>query len=469
MRKKLLTLLMMISVTLIQSQTKKITGTVSDGDVGLPGATIVVKGTTNGTNTDFEGKYEIKAQVGDVLVFSYLGYKTVEMTVGTSSVVNVIMEESEAVLEEIAITSHGVSKVSGYTSGLTVSKKSKRKGSSRDGIKIPRPQSGQLTAAEINDIEKWEDWKKLISRDDFEQVKKDWKFDLGEKLTVYVKDDYNQPIINAVVILVDQEGNISQGKTDIKGKVLFYKNQSNYYIVQVIHNGKIKGSRYKSKSSNITFKFKNPSNNDYSLDLMFTVDATGSMSDEIQYLKSELENIITRIDSSITSKRIALTFYRDVNDDFLVRDFDFSSNIKDVKKNLLKQHANGGGDYEEAVEVALEKSLAMSWRDNATARLMFLLLDAPPHLNDENVKMIKNQIKEAKKKGIKIIPIVASGANKNVEYLMRYFSVYTDGTYVFLTDDSGIGNTHLKPTADDYKVEKLNDLIVRLINAHAKA
>ena len=81
--------------------------------------------------------------------------------------------------------------------------------------------------------------------------------------------------------------------------------------------------------------------------------------------------------------------------------------------------------------------------------------------------MIKNEIKKAQEKGIKIIPIVASGADKTVEYLMRYFSVSTNGTYVFLTDDSGIGNKHLKPTTADFKVEKLNNLIVRLINKYA--
>ena len=69
--------------------------------------------------------------------------------------------------------------------------------------------------------------------------------------------------------------------------------------------------------------------------------------------------------------------------------------------------------------------------------------------------------------GIKIIPLVASDANKSVEYLMRYFSVYTNGTYVFLTDDSGIGNKHMKPSTKDFKVEKLNDLIVRLINKYS--
>src|SRR5690606_6236280 len=104
---------------------------------------------------------------------------------------------------------------------------------------------------------------------------------------------------------------------------------------------------------------------------------------------------------------------------------------------------------------------------DAKAKLLFLLLDAPPHYTQDNVNIIKNQIRIAQEKGIKIIPIVASGADKNVEFLMRYFSISTNGTYVFLTDDSGIGNPHIKPTTDEFKVEKLNDLIVRLIQKYA--
>ena len=200
---------------------------------------------------------------------------------------------------------------------------------------------------------------------------------------------------------------------------------------------------------------------------MFTIDATGSMGDEINYLKSELKNIISRLDKSIEKKRVALTFYRDSGDEYIVRDFDFSEDIEDVKETLSKQNADGGGDYEEAVEQALAISMSKDWNSNAKSRLMFLLLDAPPHYTQENVSVIKEQIRIAQERGIKIIPVVASGANKTVEFLMRFFSVSTNGTYVFLTDDSGIGNPHLKPSASDYKIEKLNDLIVRLIEKYS--
>ena len=72
----------------------------------------------------------------------------------------------------------------------------------------------------------------------------------------------------------------------------------------------------------------------------------------------------------------------------------------------------------------------------------------------------------AAEKGIKIIPVTASGINRSTEYLMKTMALATTGTYVFITDDSGIGHSHLKPKNKDYEVEKLNDLLVRLIGKY---
>ena len=69
-------------------------------------------------------------------------------------------------------------------------------------------------------------------------------------------------------------------------------------------------------------------------------------------------------------------------------------------------------------------------------------------------------------KGIKLIPVVASGIDKETEFLMRYTAIATNGTYVFITNHSGIGNDHLEPTVGEYEVELLNKLLVRLINSY---
>jgi len=461
MLKKITFIFLITIVSLLQAQEKKITGIVSDNSGVLPGVTVLIKGTETGVETDFDGKYAIKASKGDVLVFSFIGMKMKEVLVKDKTIINVLLTENTHVLDEIVVAAMGIKRKS---KSLTYSSKKIKEPSF---VKIDTPQSGQLTAGEINDLEKWDDWKLLMKNDMFLKVKNNWKFSLKEKVDVLVKDVNNIPIINATVLFLDDKNKmIFKTKTDVFGKALVFKNDSKHYTLQVIYKNEIKGVRINRETTKIEFSYNlNEKLND--IDIMFTIDATGSMGDEINYLKSEIKNIITRVDSSVHKKRIGLTFYRDHGDEYVVRDFDFTTDITKIKENLSHQTAGGGGDYEEAVEEALRVSLSKSWNINAKSRLLFLLLDAPPHLNKENINTIKNQIKKAQEKGIKIIPIVASGADKTVEYLMRYFSVSTNGTYVFLTDDSGIGNKHLKPTTTDFKVEKLNNLIVRLINKYA--
>jgi len=290
-----------------------------------------------------------------------------------------------------------------------------------------------------------------------------------------VKDVRDEPLVNVTVKLYDAKNTlVSQMKTDMKGRaVLVYEKlhiqRTEDFVAKVVFDDKVYGRILKKKSENVEFVLPIKSNCEAAVDIMFTIDATGSMSDEIAYLQSELNYILQNIDQRIKEKRVGLVFYRDRLDEYLVRDFEFSSNLSEVQSHLNAQNAAGGGDFEEAVEEALKVSVAAEWNTKASARLLFLILDAPPHFTQENVSIIQNQIKLAKEKGIKIIPIVASGADKELEFLMRFFSVATNGTYVFLTDDSGVGNTHLKPTTADFKVEKLNELMIRLINKYSNS
>lgn len=81
----ILTLLLAFVVHLSFAQEKTISGTVSDeSGLPLPGATVIIEGTSTGTSTDFDGMYTIKANSGDVLQFSYVGYATQSKTVGSS-------------------------------------------------------------------------------------------------------------------------------------------------------------------------------------------------------------------------------------------------------------------------------------------------------------------------------------------------------------------------------------------------
>ncbi|QMU66053.1 MAG: DUF3520 domain-containing protein [Flavobacteriaceae bacterium] len=109
MLKKILSTLTLLMIVATHGQQKKITGTVSDASGALPRVTIIIKGTTNGTETDFDGKYTIKANIGDVLIFSYLGYQTVERTVGTANSIDIKMVEGGKVIDEFVVIGYGVS------------------------------------------------------------------------------------------------------------------------------------------------------------------------------------------------------------------------------------------------------------------------------------------------------------------------------------------------------------------------
>ena len=104
----LLTLFMAFVMQLSFGQEKDITGTVTSASDGLPlpGVSVIVKGTARGTQTDFDGKYSIKAKSGETLVFSYVSMKTTEKVVGSGSVIDLAMAEDVASLDEVVITGY---------------------------------------------------------------------------------------------------------------------------------------------------------------------------------------------------------------------------------------------------------------------------------------------------------------------------------------------------------------------------
>ena len=103
-------ILVLFTIVQIQAQEKIISGVVSDENgLPLPSATVLVKGTSNGIQTDFDGKYTIKAQVGDILVFSYVGYNTKEVTIGSSNTINVSMVPDNN-LDEVIVVGYGTTR-----------------------------------------------------------------------------------------------------------------------------------------------------------------------------------------------------------------------------------------------------------------------------------------------------------------------------------------------------------------------
>jgi hypothetical protein len=201
------------------------------------------------------------------------------------------------------------------------------------------------------------------------------------------------------------------------------------------------------------------------LDILFLFDTTGSMGDELTYLKAETTGIVNTIKSKFPSitPRLALIVYRDQGDDYVTRKFDFTTDLVAYKASLDTQEVGGGGDYEEAVQEGLAAAGSLAWRTGDVARLTFWIADAPHHT--QHAQPTRAAIDVAAQKDIHLYPVAASGTDERMENTMRSAAQYTGGRYLFLTDDSGIGNAHKEPSIPCYRVTRFDKAMVRMVES----
>lgn len=344
--------------------------------------------------------------------------------------------------------------------------------------------AGVVTAGEWNDLENWGFWNSLMDGQNegkFYEYLNYWSLYPSDRFAVTVVDEAGNPVCGAKVELFINDAEIPSWTTisDNKGSAELWYNihTSNDIDEEKSFTAKVNGVKW-NEPLLPTYNFAdqvsmntlvaNSVTTTKSADIAFLVDATGSMADEIAFLKDDLLNIIQRAGSSNgTDIRTAAIFYRDEGDEYITREEDFNKDPEKTLKFIKKQEANGGGDYPEGVHTVLEKALQdLTWEEGNYARLAFLLLDAPPHHQENVIDSIQKSIKAYAACGIKIIPIAASGVDKNTEFILRLMAIFTDGTYTFITNHSGVGGDHIIPTVGEHQIEQLNDLIVRLITEY---
>ena len=338
-------------------------------------------------------------------------------------------------------------------------------------------QPGVITAGEWNDLDHWNFWEELLTKDEFKGMPAYWSFFNKNRIAVVVMGTDSSYVTDALVQLKRGGITLFSARTDNRGSAelwvdLFQYNANvDFSTLEIVVNeGAAVLSTVQPFNQGINKLVVSPAVVANTIEIAFVVDATGSMGDELEYLKTELLDVIGRVKTANPNAAISTSsvFYRDEGDDYVTRLSPFTSDINVTTNFIKNQSAGGGGDFPEAVHTALDKAInELQWATNAKTRLMFLVLDAPPHYDTEVISNLQTSLLTACEKGIKIIPITASGIDKETEFLMRFLSVSTNGTYVFVTDHSGIGNSHLEPSVGQYEVEFLNDLMVRLINKYA--
>lgn len=338
--------------------------------------------------------------------------------------------------------------------------------------------AGQLSAAELRDNNNYNEWLNLLSNQgpnsgEFNTYYDRWKFDTSNRIIVNVTNNSNIVSGAAVKVFTANDTLLFSGRTDRQGKAhLFPKNVNNGDVlrIEVSNNSIITNNciTYNKGMEEVNIAINQSDNRLNKLEIMFVIDTTGSMGDELNYLKGEIKDVISKVKvaNPTTDVTVALLFYRDKGDEYVTRYFNFTSNIDNVKTNISNQSANGGGDYPEAVHTALSEAVSKQWSSGNSTKLIIHVLDAPPHDKTNEMLVYENSIYTAAEKGIRMIPVASSGIDKPTEYLLRNQAMLTGGTYVFLTDDSGIGGGHLEPAAGSYVVEYLNALLVRVINEY---
>jgi hypothetical protein len=205
------------------------------------------------------------------------------------------------------------------------------------------------------------------------------------------------------------------------------------------------------------------------LDVLFLLDATGSMGDEIDRLKQTIDTVADRVASldPAPDVRFAMTLYRDEGDAFVTANYDFTSDVEQFRAALGDVVADGGGDYPEALDEGLADALAKpTWRDPAEAiQLIFIVADAPPQVGRQVATPYTDSVVTAIERGIKIFPVASSESDDQAEAVFRQLAQATGAPFVFLSNGAGGaatgGSTDIAST--DYEELALDELVVRFI------
>ena len=205
------------------------------------------------------------------------------------------------------------------------------------------------------------------------------------------------------------------------------------------------------------------------VDVVFLLDVTGSMGDEIDQLKDTVGQVAQQLHDlpQHPDIRFGMTLFRDEGDAFVTSTFDLTGDLQSFEGALAHVVADGGGDTPEAVDEAFAASLSEpSWRDPAsTAQFVFLVGDAAPHVERQLEQPYPATIKLAQSRGITVHAIAASSTDDTAEHAFRAIAEGTGGRFVFLAYGAGgaaVGeHTDIAPT--DYEQMSLDALVVRLV------
>ncbi|MFK7802525.1 MAG: VWA domain-containing protein [Anaerolineae bacterium] len=333
-----------------------------------------------------------------------------------------------------------------------------------------------LTAGEIDDNELWDDY--LLYLRQYKGPEIIW-VDVVERHILTVLDGDGRPIAGEAVEILAAGQVVQSLVTHSDGSILIFPN-----TFDLEAEGTELEARFVETGDLIAFELGTAqrewelvvdsyaNQSQVKLDVHFLIDTTGSMADEINQLRDNMIAISQQIDAlpAAPDVRYGMTLYRDRDDAYHVEVTDFTPDVSAFVAELNQVEADGGGDYPEDLSQGLLEALAVpEWRIENTVSLIFLIADAPPHIDYADAESnYAEQTMVAAESGIKIFSIASSGLDSQGEYVFRQMAQMTGGRFIFLTyGDEGAGSTggetDMTIDAEDFTVEALDDLIVQII------
>ena len=324
-----------------------------------------------------------------------------------------------------------------------------------------------MTAGEVDDNLLWDEYLRYLDQDVFFEIS---EVDVSVRHEIRVTDDDGRPLANARVVVSADGEEIWDGVTYADGGTYFYPlsvsqqaGAGGSYKVRTEVDGRSGFGKLGAGADGLTVVLGGgPSwDRDVPLDVLFLVDSTGSMADEIKRIKETLVSISGRIDAlpSRPDLRFGMVVYRDRGDEYVTRTYGFTRGIREFVRDVRGVAAEGGGDYPESLNEALQVAVReVDWRLGEGARLVFMFADAPPHLDYPQDYDYAEEMQIAHRRGIKIFPIASSGLDPQGEYIFRQIAQQTKGRFLFLL--YGGDTPH---SVEQYTVNNLDDLVVGLV------
>ncbi|HUS16676.1 MAG TPA: vWA domain-containing protein [Chloroflexia bacterium] len=302
---------------------------------------------------------------------------------------------------------------------------------------------------------------------------------VDQRFFLRVVDGQQQPVAGAQVQLFDGQRAVFDGRTVSDGRVLFFPAAAGASQAQQLRAVVSRGNQQAqadvtagAAEQTVVLSGLSDNTGPVGLDLVFLLDATGSMGDEIDRIKATVDSIAVRIQQLPGSSppRFGLVAFRDHGDAYVTRSWDFTADVAAFKANLANVQAGGGGDTPESVNAGLHDAIHLpGWASQETGRhlrMIVLVGDAAPHLDYANDYAYPALLREAVAAGIKICPIGASGLEDQGEYIFRQFAEVTQGQFVFLTYANGVSGAPGVATdhaVSNYSVNDLDSLVVNLV------